>query len=129
MLNQNGLIHLFCYPIITRQLKKFSLPSFACQSYTNKQSAPLADSCIHHWFELFYKMPRTIYCEYSILPRKYVALASCPYQSLDTKIGFTPCKAENTVTTRYGVTRKRNKNRLKCTGNLFKKTLKVIGVC
>ena len=33
------------------------------------------------------------------------------------------------ATTRHGVTRKRGKNRLKLTGNLFRKDLQLIGIC
>ena len=45
------------------------------------------------------------------------------------KLGFTPCKAEHTATTRHGVTRKRCTKRLEHTGNLFRKNLQSKDVC
>ena len=45
------------------------------------------------------------------------------------KIGFPPCKAEQPLTKRHGVTRKRSTKRLNHTGNLFRKKLQLKDVC
>ena len=52
-------------------------------------------------------------------------------QAHDTRVQLIlpALKAERTAPTKHGVTRKRSKKRLKHTGNLFRKNLKLKSVC
>ena len=65
----------FVVPITTRQLATWFLYLSSCvyQGDTCKKLASLADSCITHWFELFYKSHLYYIANISItLPKKYV---------------------------------------------------------
>ena len=66
MLNNIGLIHLFYFSFYHKAAKKFLFFStLTYQDHTNEQLASLADSCINHSFELFYKIPLILlYCEH-----------------------------------------------------------------
>ena len=57
MLGQIGLIHLFCSPCYHKAAIGFSFLSFLVyQGHKNKQLASLVDSCVNHWFALFYEI-------------------------------------------------------------------------
>ena len=53
----------FVLLIITRLLHN-NIFVFPYHSHTNKQLASLAESYITQWFQLFYKIPITLYCEH-----------------------------------------------------------------
>ena len=63
MLSQIGLIYLFCSLYYYKAGIGFFLSFVAYQGHTINQLASLAESCIIHWFELFYKIPLILYCE------------------------------------------------------------------
>ena len=62
ILSQNGLIDLFCSLYYQKAAAGF-LPSLVYQCQ-DKQTASLSDSCITHWFELFYKSSLILDCQH-----------------------------------------------------------------
>ena len=103
---------------------------FLCNRNTLRESE---EKCVRSYFVTLAASQSgkliTIFCDLRMTGFKSISVTLPAGIYCFFKLGFTPCNAEQPLTTRHGVTRKRKTKRLRHAVNLFKKNLQLKDVC